>query len=81
MRLVASTDRVYGDFLRAVYETFGRRSFTVQDLEDKGLSTGDNRNPSFFRNRGVFELRTRGRPYQWGLTQTAIAYMESGEDE
>lgn len=81
MRLIASAVRLYGDFLRAVYETFGNRAFTLQDLQEKGISTGDNRNPSFFRNRGVFELRTRGRPYQWGLTQTAIAYMESGEDE
>ncbi len=81
MRLIVSTDRVYGDFLRAVYETFGNRAFTLQDLQEKGISTGDNRNPSFFRNRGVFELRKRGRPNQWGLTQTAIAHILGDGDE
>lgn len=81
MRLIVSTDRLYGDFLRAVYKTFGNRPFTVQDLQERGLSTSDNRNPSFFRNRGVFEKRKIGRPCQWGLSQSAIAYIVGDGDE
>jgi len=80
MRLIAITGRLYGDYLRAIYETFGRGSFTHRELEEKGIIPPDNRNPLFFRNRGVFEIRQRKRPFRWGLTQGAITYMRD-EDE
>jgi hypothetical protein len=78
VRSITQINRIYGDFLRAVYETYGARPFTLLDLAEKGIEFPEGKSPSFFRNRGVFAIRRRGRPYQWRLTESAISLL--GDD-
>ncbi len=72
----AQACRCYRDFLAAVYETFGYRAFTLQDLREKGIVFPAGKNPSFFRNRGLFERVAYGRPTAWRLSGPVGARLQ-----
>lgn len=60
-----SRDAYRRDFLAAVEETYGRRPFTIPDLEEKGLPVP----AGVLRNRGIFLRAWRGRLPAWRLAQ------------
>jgi len=78
MRLIAVTTRSYGDLMRAVYETYGDRPFTVRDLAEKGIVLpGGYATLRLLRLRRVLVICRPGRPNIWGLSQAALSYLEA----
>ncbi|HQD25822.1 MAG TPA: hypothetical protein PKV78_04685 [Methanoculleus thermophilus] len=54
------------DFLAAVEETYGRRPFTLRDLDEKGIPVP----AGILRNRGIFvRVLGPGRRISWQLRE------------
>ena len=68
--------RIYEDYLLAILETFGRRPFFLQDLQEKGIQFPAGRTHIFFWNCGVLTQHRHGRPSSWVIAGPCREYLE-----